>query len=425
MSGGVWVRGWGTPRPRRAAVRAAASSRPPYRLVRVECGIIGAMNMMLIFCCLMSFVGFAHDFYVWQRKWDAKVDAAVQEELSGGSHGLYVLGGEVEYEDGRAVWKQVSVPTSLWRESRVTAVFRLPVKALEDPSGSAQSVVRQAEKLAVRRLQLDVDVPESKLEKYAELLATLRANPAWKFEFIGATFLPCHLGQKKLATVLSLVDEPVIQLHGIDAPKCRSEDWGLMKRKMAFSAMKMAGKLDARFKMALPTYAYVLFFANDGSFRRLFAEGLGDDDVPFGTDTTREIAAPDLALLHELLTSSDSLPVIWFRLPVKGLDRWTLEKDTVLRLERGELPQPSLEIEMRAQSAAVIDVYATYRHQIPLNDTEVLLAWGEETKGEFFPMNATRIADGSVYGVLPEKISVAPHAAGQSFIVGKAIKDFK
>lgn len=380
---------------------------------------------MLASLCLMSLAGFAHDFYVWQRKWDAKVDAAVQEELAGGSHGLYVLGGEIEYEGGRAVWKQVSVPASLWGNSRITAVFRLPVKALENPAHSAQLVVEQAEKLAVRRLQVDVDVPERKLEKYAELLAALRMNTAWKFEFVGATFLPCHLSQKEIGKTLALVDEPVVQLHGIDAPKRRQDDWRLMKRKTACAAMKMARKLDGRFKMALPTYAYVLFFNGDGSFRRLFAEGLSDDDVPFGTETTREIAAPDLELLHELMTSPERLPVIWFRLPVKGLDRWTLEKETVLLLEHGELPKPSLEIEMRAQNAAVIDVCATYRHQIPLNDTEVLLGWGKETKGEFFPMNATRIADGSVYGVLPERVYVAPHAAGQSFIVGKAIKESK
>lgn len=373
---------------------------------------------------LLSSTGFAHDFYVWQRHWDEKVDSAVRSELNTGSHGLYVLGGEIEYEGGRPVWKHVAVPTELWGNARVTAVFRLPVKALENPAQSAQLVVRRSEKLAVRRIQLDVDVPERLLEKYAELVAALRSDATWKFDFVGATFLPCHLDHRELAKVLALVDEPVIQLHGIDAPKRRQEPWSLMKRKPSLSALKKSKRLDPRFKMALPTYAYVLFFNNDGTFRRLYAEGLGDDEQLHGT-AIREIAAPDLALLNEIITSEDALSVIWFRLPVLGLDRWTLEKETVLALERGELPQPSLEIEMRERSPAVIDVIATYHHQIPLSATEVSLDWGATRKGEFFPMNATRIADGSAYGVLPEKVLVAPHSSGHPFIIGKAIKESK
>lgn len=381
----------------------------------------------VVFCllCLLPQMALSHDFYVWQRKWDGKVDAAVREELANGRHGLYVLGGEIEYEGGRAVWKKVSVPEALWKDVRVTAVFRLPVKALENPARSAQLVVEQAVKLAVRRIQLDVDVPERKLGKYAELVAALRSNPSWTFESVGATFLPCHLPCKEIRKTLALIDEPVIQLHGIDAPKHRDAGWRLMNRKTAFAALKAAGRLDARFKMALPTYAYVLFFNEDGSFRRLFAEGLGDGDFPVGADASREIAAPDLELLHEIITSTDSLPVIWFRFPVKDHDRWALAMETVLALERGELPKPGLDVEMRALDPTIVDVLATYRHQIPLKDVEVALDWNAETRGEFFPMNGTRIADGSAYGALPERVLVAPHAPGQSFIIGKAIKESK
>lgn len=370
-------------------------------------------------------MAFAHDFYVWQRKWNEPVEAAVRQELDRGDHGLYILGGEIEYEGEKAVWKNVFMPDGLWTNAQVTAVLRLPVKALENPKASAQAVIEQARKLAVKRIQLDVDVPERKLHRYAELIAAVRSNSAWRFDFIGATFLPCHLDHNAIVEVLALVDEPVIQLHGIDPPKCRADGWSLMNRKTVLTAMKSAKKLDARFKMALPTYAYILFFKKDGLFRRLYAEGLRDDSVVLKAEESPEIAAPDLTLLHELMTSSDALRVLWFRLPVSGSDRWTLSKETILALERGELPKPGLEIEMRRVSPTVVDVAATYRHQIPLHETEVTLDWGGETKGEFFPMNATRVADGSVYGTLPEKLYVAPYSSGQSFILGKAIKESK
>lgn len=363
-------------------------------------------------------------FYVWQRVWNEKVDAAVTNELETGEHDLYVLAGEVEYENGGAKWK--GVPERLCTNEKITAVFRLPIKALEKPKDSAALVIEKAKKLEVTRLQLDVDVPESKLEKYEELVREIRGT--WPSELgtikLGATFLPCHLKHEELKRILTLLDESVIQLHGIDAPKNRKEKWELMNRRTVFKALKEARKLDVRFKMALPTYAYVLSFNEDGSFKRLFAEGLSEAYLKARSDSL-EIAAPDLELLHEVISSSDALPIIWYRLPIKDLDRYALEKETILELERGNLPKPSLDIELVEVSPKVVDVKATYHHQIPLAPSEVKLDWGEEKRGEFYPMNGTEIIDDSVFGVLPETISIAPFASGKTFLVGKVIKESK
>lgn len=365
-------------------------------------------------------------FYVWQRAWNEKVEAEVESELEKGSHELYVLAGEMEYENGSAKWRGDKVPESLWANEKVTAVFRLPVKALSSPELTAALVIERATKLKVPRLQLDVDVPESKLGKYEELVREIRN--AWPKELgtlkLGATFIPCHLSHKELKSILELLEEPVIQLHGIDAPKHRNEKWALMNRRTVFKALKEASGLDARFKMALPTYAYVLLFNEDGSFKRLFAEGLGEDYVRV-KEEAMEIAAPDLELLHEVISSPDSLPIIWYRLPIKDLDRWALEKETILELERSELPKPSLNVEFAEVSPTVIDIKATYHHQIPFRMSEVKLDWGEEKRGEFYPMNGTQIIDGSVFGILPDKLRVAPFSPGQTFLIGKAIKEPK
>ena len=363
-------------------------------------------------------------FYVWQRHWSDKVESAVCSELEAGTHDLYVLGGELECGDGTARWRGAEVPARIWRHPRVTAVFRLPVQALDDTENPGDAVVARADALGVRRIQLDVDVPERQIVRYAELVEGIRRRwPTAAGELrLGATFLPCHLDQQEISRVLAAIDEPVIQLHGIDAPKKRSETWALMERKTVFRALRAARALDGRFKMALPSYAYILTFNADGSFRRLYAEGLPDDfEIPPGT--VRELAAPDLNLLHEVFKSPLRLPVIWFRLPVRGVDRWCLERETLSLLERGERPEAAVEFTVRGGGrAGAVDLVARYRHQIPLTGVTAVIDWGPGGgTGEFFPMNGCRIAGDAVHGRLPDSVYVAPFACGEPFVVGKAI----
>jgi len=368
--------------------------------------------------------GATNGFYVWQRHWSDNVEAAVRTELESGTHGLYLLGGELESESERTRWRGVEVPEDLWRHRHVTAVFRIPVRALDDPRQTAAAVVARAEKLGVCRIQLDADVPERLIVRYAELAEGIRRN--WSDEMgslrLGATFLPCHLNMRDMRRVLVAVDEPVVQLHGITAPKKHAEGWALMNRETAFRALRAARALDGRFRMALPTYAYVLTFGPAGDFRRLYAEGLPDDFDPV-PGTIREIASPDLKLLCEILRSPLRLPVIWFRLPVHGGDRWCLERDTLALLERGECPRAALEFKVRGGGRpGTVDLFARYRHQIPLDGVVAAVDWGENgAGGEFFPLNGCRIADETAHGRLPISVRIPPHACGESFVFGKAI----
>ena len=395
------------------------------KALRIGCALIAAPVAM---CAQTgSFGGVdsgTNGFYVWQRHWSDRVEAAVCSELDAGTHDVYVLGGELEYEGGTARWRGVEVPERIWRHPRVTAVLRLPVQALDHPVNAAETIIFRARAIGIRRVQLDADVPERMIARYAELVEGMRSRwpaKAGTLE-LGATFLPCHLDLKDVRRVLAAIDEPVIQLHGIDVPTNRAAPWALMKRDTVFRALRAARALDGRFKMALPSYAYVLTFNADGTFRRLHAEGLPDDfDLPPGT--IREIAAPDLDLLHEIFTSPLRLPAIWFRLPVRGIDRWCLERETLSFLERGERPEASVALMVRGGARrGTVDLVACYRHQIPLTGTTALIDWGPcGGTGEFFPLNGSRVGDGTVHGRLPNAVNLPPFACGEPFVFGKAI----
>ncbi len=363
-------------------------------------------------------------FYVWQRHWSDKVESAVCSELETGTHDVYVLGGELECEGKTVRWREVEVPERIWRHPRVMAVFRLPVQALGHAGPVAGAIVSRANAMGVCRVQLDADVPERMIARYAELVEGIRSRwPAKAGELrLGATFLPCHLDLKGVRRVLAAIDEPVIQVHGIDVPKNRAAPWALMKRKTVLRALRAARTLDGRFKMALPSYAYVLTFNADGSFRRLYAEGLPDSFKP-PPGTTCELAAPDLDLLHDIFASPLRLPAIWFRMPVPGVDRWCLERETLSLLERGERPVPSVEFSIRSGGrVGTVDIFARYRHQIPLEGVTATVDWGADgMSGEFFPLNGCRIVGRGVHGRLPDSVRIAPFACGEVFAIGKAI----
>lgn len=348
---------------------------------------------------------------------------AVSSELERGSHSLYVLAGEIEYDGDAPVWRAAGAPDEIWREERVHAVFRLPVRALDRPALSARLVSARAAELETGRIQLDVDAPESKIASYGELLKAIRES--WpkgaRDLYLGATFLPCHLGLKGIEKVLGFVDEPVIQLHGIDPPKDIKDDWHLMERERSFLAVKRAVALHENFKMALPSYAYVLLFGRDGAFSRLFAEGLPVDwSPPPGMKSC--LAAPDLGLVHDILSDSGKMPVIWFRLPVKGQDRFSLDRETIGLLERGVLPSPGMEFSVLPKDGGRrVEFRARYLHRIPYSGAYAEIDWGGGNgAGEFFPLNGCRIEGNAVHGRLPARIWIPPFPPGESFVFGIA-----
>ncbi len=366
----------------------------------------------------------ANGLYVWQRHWSEHVEAAVCSELEAGTHDLYMLEGELEYNGAAARWHWSEVPEDVWRHPRVTAVFRLPVPALDNPGQSAEAIVSRAGALGVHRLQLDADVPERLIVRYAELLEEVRRR--WPPEnptlHLGATFLPCHLNLKDIRRALALIDEPVIQLHGIDTPKNHDGHWALMKRQTVFQALRSARALDKRFKMALPCYAYVLTFNADGSFRRLYAEGLPDSFTP-PPGTVCELAAPDLDLLHDIFTSSLRLPAIWFRMPVPGGDRWCLDAATLRELESGRAPAPAVILDTEPLPAGNgFCLYAAFLHDIPLDAVTVPLRWRDSARvGEWMPLGGC-VADAPA-GRLPDSVTLAPHACGERFLAAVVLTE--
>ena len=154
-------------------------------------GCVKRILLAVVALCVDVALGM-NGFYVWQRQWTEQVEATVDAELKRGTHDLFVLGGELEGENESVRWRGAKVPERIWRHPRVSAVFRLPVRTLDHPESTAAVLVARALALDVHRLQLDVDVPERLMARYAELVEAFRRR--W----------PTSAGPVRLGATISL-----------------------------------------------------------------------------------------------------------------------------------------------------------------------------------------------------------------------------
>ena len=390
--------------------------RPPFRA------------FLLFVSFALAARGAAPGFYVWQRETTPAVLEAARAAAGEGRE-LFALAGEFDAGAGGALRDLAtglrppfdfgagdpSLPPA-------TAVFRVRIGALQAPAPVGAALAERARALGATRVQLDVDAPERRLGDYAALVRAVRAGLP-EGATLSATLLPCHFAHADdVRAVLAAADYGVLQLHGIDPPGALSDGWRLMDPATVRTALRRARALGAPLRVALPAYAYVLTFAPDGAFRRLFAEGFpGRACLPEGT--LCRIAAPDAAQLAALLADPDLPPAIWFRLPVTGSDRWCLDRATLSELEAGRVPAPCVALDAEPLPAGNgFRLFATFRHAIPLDPAEIPLRWRDEARaGEWMSFGGC-VTDAPA-GRLPESVALAPHACGERFLAAVVLSD--
>ncbi len=367
-------------------------------------------------------------FYIWQRDISPAVLAAAREAVAE-SRELFVLAGEFDRGDGdtlRDLAPNLRPPFAFGVDDSLqpsaTAVFRVRIGALDIPEAAGSALAARAGSLGAHRVQLDVDAPESRLDDYGTLAQSVRAALP-EGATLSLTLLPCHLAHPEaVGAVLTAADYGVLQLHGIDPPETIDDDWRLMDRGTVHTALHRARALGYPIRVALPAYAYVLEFASDGVFRRLYAEGFpGTNAFPPGSAI--RLAAPDQELLAELLSDPETPPAIWFRLPVPGEDRWCLDRETLRELETGRVPAPRIALDAEPLPADNgFRLFAAFQHAIVLDPVTVPLNWRDDSRaGEWIALGGCS-ADVPI-GRLPESIALAPHACGRRFLAAVVLSN--
>jgi len=286
-----------------------------------------------------------------------------------GFSSLVVLNAEVAWRQQRPELVRVSPDwTALRACGRPVGLalrigsFRGPFAA-DDPqtaflAGLAAALLAEARSgsVAVAELQLDFDCAESKLDGYRVWVEAIRRRIAPTPLTI--TALPSWLKQAAFKPLVSAADGFVLQVHSLEKPKHAGAPVVLCDPAAARQAVGRAASFGVPFRVALPTYGYVVGFDHEGRFLGLSAEGSARN-WPDGAQL-REVRA-DPAAMAALVAEWTAAPpaslrgIIWYRLPMAG-DRLNWRWPTLAAVMAGKVPRSFLRVEVRHPQPGLVEV---------------------------------------------------------------------
>ncbi|HUR56775.1 MAG TPA: DUF3142 domain-containing protein [Opitutaceae bacterium] len=341
---------------------------------------------------LVLFTGIAcagtREVYVWQRQFGPEIAASLNT-LQPVIDGACVLAAEVSWTGGRmrVVRPTLDYAPLIALKKPIGLALRIgafagPFAADDDTARALGEIAAefihraQTAGLTVAEIQIDFDAAESKLAGYREWLGGWRRH-------IGRTplvftALPAWLRHAEFRALAQTADGFVLQVHSLERPAGIAANFSLCDPDRAAAWARQAGEAGVPFRIALPTYGYVLGFDPRGKFLALVAEG-PRPVWPKGTQVRVVRAdAPALARFAQTLTAAPPphcTGVIWYRLPVAS-DRLNWDVITLETVLRGELPAKSLRAEVVWAEPGLAEISIINRGQTtePL-PPEVKIAW--------------------------------------------------
>ena len=333
------------------------------------------------------------EVYVWQREFDGEVAAALRtfEPQLGG---VCVLAAEVAWRGGKLEVVRPSVEFAALASCTRPVGLALRIGAyggtFAGDDAAARALIALAHErlgaaraagLRVAELQVDFDCAESKLAGYRVWIGSLRAAIApVPLVF---TALPAWLKHADFAALARAADGFVLQVHSLERPTGPRAEFALCDPARALVWTKQADAFGVPFRVALPTYGYVLAFDAGGKFLGLAAEG---PRSAWPRDAQLRVVRADAGAMARLASDLRATPaknlrgVIWFRLPVPR-DRMNWHATTFATVLRGEIPTARLaaQVEWNETGLAEIVIVNTGQTTEPL-PSRVELRWPAEAR---------------------------------------------
>lgn len=328
---------------------------------------------LLIFLseCFKSFGAtnsLATEAYVWQRDWNQSVQESVAEHSANFSC-LVVLKAEVYWHSGEPQTVRVPIDYPILKRAGVSVGLALRIGPYAGPfsaddkaatflSDLAQALIAEAKSsgLNVSELQIDFDCAESKLDGYRVWVESIRHKIA--AVPLTITALPSWLKQPAFEKLVAATDGYVLQVHSLEAPKSVNQPFTLCDPVAAQRAVEQAGKFSIPFRVALPTYGYVIAFDSNGKFVGLSAEGPAKS-WPANVQLREVRTDPDaMARLVRLWTTNHPAAmrgIIWYRLPVKN-DFLNLRWPTLTAMMAGRPPREAIHATVRRVKPGLVEI---------------------------------------------------------------------
>lgn len=311
----------------------------------------------------------SQEAYIWQRVWGEPVLEAVGEH-GRVFDGLSVLVAEVSWKGGAPSVARIDYAQLRKWGGRFGLVMR--VQSFKKTGAMLRELARELvmearEKgLEPYELQVDFDCAQSGLAEYGRWLGEVREGLAP----LPVTFtaLPTWLREAEFERLARANPGYVLQVHSLASPITLKHPTTLCDTNAARAAVERASRLGVPFRVALPTYAYVLAFDKGGGFVGLSAEG-PRRSWPAGT-RVRELWA-DPEGIAALVGGWKAAPpahlrgFTWYRFPVRG-DVFNWRWPTLAATMEGRSPQPVFATELRLVEAGLYEAGLANRGEVDL-----------------------------------------------------------
>lgn len=328
-----------SPIPRFSGSASRAFGSP----VLFSCFPFGILLVLCFACSHEPLQHLPHDAYIWQRQWTAEVATAVQQSsdlvrawrvLAAASDAQghlrpIAIDWSAIGKSGRAIIPVIRIEGQLanWDEDVLYEDLRTVLDRWRE------------HRIPITGLEIDHDCATAKLPAYARFLATLRAQ----FDDakpLSITALPTWMSSPDFHTMLTQVDEVILQVHAVQNPRA-----GLFDAKLAREWVEtLARQSTIPFRVALPTYGSRVSWHNDGSLLAVESEA---PLLTGGDGSVELLVSPEevATLLREL--ERDPPPhlagIVWFRLPTSA-DRRAWSPETWRAVILGKPLRSSLDV---------------------------------------------------------------------------------
>lgn len=310
----------------------------------------------------------SHDVYVWQRTWSPAVEAASAEH-STAFRSVVILKAEVTWKGEKPQLTQVPLDYRALIKIKRPVGFALRIgpysgsfAAEAAPSlylaDLSEKIVRDAKTggLDLSELQLDFDCAASKLSGYREWVEVIarRIHPTR----LVITVLPSWLDEVEFRGLARSAGSYVLQVHSLERPRNINDPFTLCDPTSARRAVQQAAALGVPFRVALPTYGYVLAFDVSGAFLGLSAEG---PQKQWPADARlREVRSDPLEMAKLVQDWSARVPpllqgVIWYRFPVET-DTLNWRWPTLSAIVEARLPRKSVRVKAHRVEAGLTEI---------------------------------------------------------------------
>jgi hypothetical protein len=307
------------------------------------------------------------DVYVWQRAWNEPVLEAVRDRAPRFAK-VIVLAAEVTWPGNPPRVVRIQTDWEALRRTGAAVGLALRIGPVPGDFGYAdgrskwlaelsRSLLDEASRHAVAacELQIDFDCAESKLAHYVAWVEAIRNHVSPTPVVI--TALPTWLTRPEFQRLAEAADEFVLQVHSLERPTGPDAAFTLCDVAAARQAIERAGRFGKGFRVALPTYGYVIAFDTQGNYAGLSAEGPRRN---WPADwQLREVRADPAAMAGLVRGWTSQRPdhlrgIIWYRMPVEG-DVLNWSWPTLARVMAGTAPQAKLRAEARRVQPGLVE----------------------------------------------------------------------